>query len=383
MLAKSQKPGDQFATRMKPMTLLLPLTLLIVAAAATFGQDLKTVLDLRGRWKFEVGDDMQWAEPSFNDKDWVSLVVPSQWETQGFPGYDGYAWYRKTFFVPADWAGKRLYLDLGYIDDVDETYINGRFVAFTGLFPPVYETAYGNPRLYPIPMGLLIPGKDNVIAVRVYDSEMGGGIVKGKISIKEDRYPLTPDQNLEGIWKFKPGDNLAWSRPNLNEAGWKPVNVPAFWETEGLKNYNGAGWYRLTFKASPELQNEHLILFLGKIDDFEEVYLNGEKIGKSGSWKEVRNDVPPGESYWLGEEIAKGSSNEYRKWRAYTIPAGLLKFSGKNVIAVRVFDYYMHGGIYSGPIGLVTREKYMKWEPKSKKSEDRSNPWKALEWIFN
>ncbi|MBP1691710.1 MAG: hypothetical protein H6Q32_1062, partial [Bacteroidetes bacterium] len=94
MFPKSDKPGDPIAIRMNPLTLLLPAILLFLAGTATFGQDLRTVLDLRGRWKFEVGDDPRWAEPSFSDKDWASLVVPSQWETQGFPGYDGYAWYR-------------------------------------------------------------------------------------------------------------------------------------------------------------------------------------------------------------------------------------------------------------------------------------------------
>ena len=382
MFPKSNKPGDPIALRMNPLTLLLPAILLFLAGTATFGQELRTVLDLRGHWKFEVGDDPRWAEPSFSDKDWASLVVPSQWETQGFPGYDGYAWYRKTIQVPADWAGKRLYLDLGLVDDVDETYINGRFIAFTGIFPPEYETAYGNPRLYAIPMGVLIPGKENVIAVRVYDSEMGGGIIQGKIAIREDRNPLTPDQLLEGQWKFKSGDNMAWSDPELKEDGWKTVQVPSFWETQGLKNYNGAGWYRLTFRASANLADDRLILFLGRIDDFDEAYLNGQRIGRTGRFYKS-GPAEGSDDEYNKSRVADGAGDDFRKWRAYTIPSGLLKFDAPNVIAVRVFDRYMHGGMYSGPIGLVKRDKYMDWEPKATKSQEKGNPWKALEWIFN
>ena len=356
----------------KPRTLtsllLVPVVFQLLTGTADGGQKTKTLLDLRGRWKFELGDDPRYAERTFSDKDWASVSVPAKWETQGFPGYDGYGWYRRTFDAPADWAQKRLYLNLGHIDDVDEVYLNGRFIGFNGSFPPHYETAYGNTRHYAIPPGTIIPGGQNVIAVRVYDSEMGGGIVQGPLQIQEDTYPMIPAQSLEGKWKFTRGDDLAWAQPEFNDKGWQAVEVPSYWETQGFRNYDGYGWYRLRFRPSDALKDQHLILFMGKIDDFDEVYLNGERIGKTG-----RFDDPDGPG---------GSNTLYRDWRAYTIPAGLLKFRADNVIAVRVFDVYMHGGIYEGPLGLVRREYYMKWESTSGKAEKDKNPWRFFEWFF-
>jgi len=211
-------------------------------------------------------------------------------------------------------------------------------------------------------------GSQNVLAVRVYDSEMGGGIVNGPLQILEDVYPLLPDQSLEGKWRFMEGDNMDWSQPDFNDRGWDLVQVPSFWETQGHRGYDGFGWYRLKFRPSEELKDEHLIMFLGKIDDFDEVYLNGQRIGKNGRFN--------------GPVEATGADDAYRSWRAYTIPSGLLKFQADNVIAVRVYDKYMHGGIYEGPVGLVNRAKYMKWESTSGKIEKQNNPWRFLEWLF-
>ena len=57
-------------------------------------------IDLEGNWRFSIGDDTAWASPYFKDNDWEKIKVPAMWEDQGFHGYNGYAWYRKTFDVP-------------------------------------------------------------------------------------------------------------------------------------------------------------------------------------------------------------------------------------------------------------------------------------------
>ena len=84
------------------------------------GREWKRILDLRGHWKFEIGDNMEWAKPDYNDKDWESIFVPNEWEDEGFPGYDGFAWYRITFSAEDLMGHDILYLRLGYIDDCDE-----------------------------------------------------------------------------------------------------------------------------------------------------------------------------------------------------------------------------------------------------------------------
>jgi len=87
--------------------------------------DLEKVIDLKGEWRFEIGDNQDFARPNFNDSKWEKMKVPSRWEDQGFPGYDGYAWYRISFKAPQKMQTHHLYLKLGRIDDVDRVYLNG------------------------------------------------------------------------------------------------------------------------------------------------------------------------------------------------------------------------------------------------------------------
>lgn len=58
------------------------------------------IKDLQGQWKFTVGDDKQWAAADFDDSQWDRIYVPSSWESQGYKGYNGYAWYRKDVRLP-------------------------------------------------------------------------------------------------------------------------------------------------------------------------------------------------------------------------------------------------------------------------------------------
>ena len=46
------------------------------------------------------------------------------------------------------------------------------------------------------------------------------------------------------------------------------------------------------------------------------------------------------------------------------------KRNEKNIIAVRVFDSGRDGGIYEGPVGLITQTKYIDYWRKIKKEGD-------------
>lgn len=339
------------------MKLYAGILLALMFTTAGFGQELRLLFGLRGDWKFELGDDMHRAEAQFDDSKWETVYAPSKWEDEGFPGYDGYAWYRKRFTAQADWASKTLYLRLGLIDDVDEVYVNGKLVGSSGLFPPEYETAYHIDREYFLPIGYLkIPG-ENVIAVRVYDDQLGGGIYEGRLGVYEDIQALVPEISLAGEWRFSTGDDPRWKDPRYDDTGWRKISVPGQWEFQGYDDYDGFAWYRIRFGVPRTLAEKRMILVLGNIDDYDETYLNGELIGRTGR---------------MGENVH--GSDAWQQLRAYTIPAGNLLPGQENVIAVRVYDGYRGGGIYRGPIGIVSREKYMKWNDASRSS------W--FDWIF-
>ncbi|TAK59606.1 MAG: glycoside hydrolase, partial [Bacteroidetes bacterium] len=325
-------------------------------------ENWKLLFGLRGEWKFEIGDDMKRAESRYDDSKWETIYAPSAWEDEGFPGYDGYAWYRKHFRSTSEWNTKSLALLLGNIDDVDEVYLNGHLIGSRGLFPPEYITAYNEDRVYPFSAAYLNSNGDNLIAIRVYDQELSGGILRGRLGVYEDVDAVRIDIQLQAEWKFKTGDDIERKEPEYDDSKWERIIVPSFWEAAGFRDYDGFAWYRVKFRVPSRFSDERLILLVGKIDDFDETYLNGEKIGKTGTMVSRERDIP--------------GSDAYQKLRAYMIPMNCLRPNQENVLAVRVFDGFKDGGIYAGPIGIVTREKFFQWQKKGKKTED------FFDWLF-
>ena len=71
------------------------------------------------------------ANANYDDSAWDVIDVPSLWEETKLPGFDGVVWFRKNFEVPASLAGTQMTLNLGPIDDMDATYLNGTKIGET------------------------------------------------------------------------------------------------------------------------------------------------------------------------------------------------------------------------------------------------------------
>jgi len=142
--------------------------------------------DISKGWKFKAGDDRSWSDPALDDSGWRTIRPDTSWEKQGFADYDGYAWYRLHVRLPQSLRNspdfkryQSLTVTLGRIDDVDQTWFNGKVIGTTGTFPDPYRPAYLTTRVYRIPVDLIRWGADNVLAVRVYDGKGLGGMVEG------------------------------------------------------------------------------------------------------------------------------------------------------------------------------------------------------------
>jgi hypothetical protein len=57
-------------------------------------QGVHAVLSLDGPWRFQTGDDPNWADPGFDDSKWPTVTLDKPLSAQGFDSYSGYAWYR-------------------------------------------------------------------------------------------------------------------------------------------------------------------------------------------------------------------------------------------------------------------------------------------------
>lgn len=324
------------------MRRLLTFLLIALATVSTAeAQELDRLLNLRGYWKFSIGDHKEWARTDYDDSDWEEIYVPRRWEREGFNGYDGYAWYRTTFEGKDLDGEKTVYIKLGYIDDVDEVFVNGEKIGFSGGFPPDYYTAWRAERVYRIPDGLLNYDGENLIAVRIFDKGGEGGIYSGEVGlmVPEEGYEQTI--YLEGTWKIKISDRDEYAQPDYDDSRWEDIMVPSNWKSIGIYDLDDFAWYRKKFTISGEQGMEDMTIICGKIDDFDEVFINGTKVGSTKDGRRL------------------GRSSSYDELRVYEIPNGLLK-PGENTIAVRVEDIGDNGGIYKGPVmiapsKLVTR----------------------------
>ncbi len=304
------------------------LLALLVSALPAFSQ----VIPLNGKWKFHIKDDPAWASRTFDDSNWESILAPSAWEDQGFNGYDGFAWYRKKFDGRELIPGANYFLGLGYIDDADEVYLNGKLIGFSGSMPPSFKTAYNNERHYNLPNEMINFHGDNVIAIRVYDITQGGGIIDGNLGIFRTYRSGTLYFDLQGVWSFAISKD---GGPITHEGDWHRIMVPGAWEHAGYYKYDGYAWYRRTFTLPADYNGEPLSLLLGKIDDFDVTYVNGHKVGVTNDHRQY------------------GGSHSYLEYRVYDLPAGVLKAKGVNTIEVYVEDMGNIGGIYEGPVGLI------------------------------
>jgi len=115
---------------------------------------------------------LPWFDPRFDDSKWGEANVTDVWERQGFPDYDGIAWYRVKFTAPLKPAdGKLFELCFGGVDEEAWVWLNGQYVGQH----TEGEAGYAKKFRFDIESEIKW-GAENVLAVRVSDTRFGGGI---------------------------------------------------------------------------------------------------------------------------------------------------------------------------------------------------------------
>ena len=141
--------------------------------------------------------------------EWTHLTVPGAWEEnapQTLGEYDGFAWYRCWVTIPSSWKSRDVELLVSEVGDVHEVFLNGKRIGGAGGFPPNYtDGSAENPR-HKVSASAMLPGKDNLLAIKVYDKDGHGGFL-GQAPVL-----LSGDQGiaLNGQWEFHTGDDAAW-----------------------------------------------------------------------------------------------------------------------------------------------------------------------------
>ncbi len=151
------------------------------------------------KWMNLDFNDSECSEINYPDSNWKVMNLPRLWESSEVGDFDGVVWFRKEIQIPESWIGKNLVLELGPIDDMDRTFVNGSLVG-----SQEKEGFYNVDRVYNIPKDDVLPNK-LVIAVRVVDNQGGGGIYGRKEKLKI--YPSGSSNekiSLASEWKYLP-----------------------------------------------------------------------------------------------------------------------------------------------------------------------------------
>lgn len=115
------------------------------------------------------------------------------------------------------------------------------------------------------------------------------------------------------------GTNEAWYKSETNYSDWKKMKIPGYWENQGLKDVDGVVWFKTEFTLTADEAKNGITLNLGRIDDGDKTFVNGQLVGET--------------------------PNQYNKVRNYPVQPAIL-IDGKNNLVVKVIDFGWGGGFY-------------------------------------
>jgi beta-galactosidase len=141
--------------------------LLLLGGAAEAGERLSLPLDQGWRFSFGAADGAEAA--AFDDHGWAQVSLPHTWNKVGgtkdrvadYNHERGAGWYRLSLTPPADYAGKRLYLQFDAASIVTDVWVNGKKIGN-------HKGAFGRFR-FDVTEALK-PGQANLVAVRTDNS---------------------------------------------------------------------------------------------------------------------------------------------------------------------------------------------------------------------
>jgi len=164
-----------------------------------------------------------------------------------------------------------------------------------------------------------------------------------------------PSVDLRGGWKFATGDQQASVSRNFDDSEWKLMVMDKNWELQGFDVYDGYAWYRIKVVIPSSLKKgtylkDSLQIGLGKINNFDQSFLNGDLLGFNGKTVGIGTEPDPG--------FTKAPMATYDVQRNYIIHVNdpRIHWDQENVIAIRVFDEGGMGGIYAGDLSIRMRK---------------------------
>lgn len=251
----------------------------------------------------------------------------------------------RHFFIPTltDLTGPREDLPSGYWKSANPEDVR-QFSAVAYFFA---KALYERTR---VPIGLINASVGGT-PIEAWTSEAGleefpsllETILKNKDTAYVNSFNRVAQASSQALNQNRPLDKglvgtIPWYDSAYIPQKWRTINIPGYWEDQGIKARNGAGlqvgsntghgeeqstqdmngivWYRKEIDVPAAMTSVPAKIYLGRIVDADYLYVNGKLVGNT--------------------------TYQYPQ-RRYQLPAGVLK-PGKNVLVIRVINYSGKGG---------------------------------------
>ena len=143
--------------------------------------EVKTLKKIRipdDRWKIKLDPrgighlpKQKWYQEKMNESGWTS-IRQGAWEKQGYD-YDGIAWYRIRFDMPKKMDCNAVELNFKGVDETAWVWLNGTYLGCHDIGTIGWKIPFSLDCTKEIHWG-----RENMLAVRVLDTEQDGGIYK-------------------------------------------------------------------------------------------------------------------------------------------------------------------------------------------------------------
>lgn len=127
----------------------------------------------------KIGEDIGLWKSEVRGGNWVTLKTSTlSWGDQGWRTYKGEAWYRQSVEVPARFAGKRIFLWFGGVDEKAKVWVNGQLLGIShgaSFLPFEFDATPA-----------ILPGTRNVVTVRLINQrvdELGTGGITAPVML--------------------------------------------------------------------------------------------------------------------------------------------------------------------------------------------------------
>ena len=171
---------------------------LVHARAQSFDLDGGRIplVQIDSAWRFHLGDDPRWSQPSLDDSAWLTIKPTEDWTTQGVPLKNQFVWFRFHLRVPAHTSS--LVLELPSIAKSYQLFADGQLIAQVGTLPPgPAHNVIGAARLFTVPIHSGVEPKDVAFALRTWQdpaiygtrpSKVAGNVFIGTADVVADHF---------------------------------------------------------------------------------------------------------------------------------------------------------------------------------------------------